>query len=160
MRYWLRDGYDTRGQLMVETSRAYELVESYVASLFMRDPAVVVRGDLRGRGDQDKAQALANDWLAHVRRQMEDALRLSIIYPWAALKVAPRSHPDPLHGSLRPCRPDRRRLNTDQLSQAPVRGTPPIAAPVSSSAAVRSVTAVGKLDRAPTRTPRWVAPPV
>ena len=58
-----------------------------------------------------------------------------------------------------PCRPARRRLNTDPLSQAPVRGTPPIATPVSSSVAVRSVTAVGKLDPAPTRTPRWVAPP-
>jgi hypothetical protein len=96
MRYWMRTNYDQRGEMLVETSRAYELVESYVASLFMRDPAVVVRGDLRGRGDQDKAQALANDWLTHVRRQMEDALRLAIIYPWAALKVAPRSHPDPL----------------------------------------------------------------
>lgn len=96
MRFWVRTNYDPRQELLVETSRAYELVESYVASLFMRDPAVVVRGDLRGRGDQDKAQALANDWLTHVRRQMEDALRLAIIYPWAALKVAPRSHPDPL----------------------------------------------------------------
>lgn len=96
MRYWMRGRDDARGQLMVETSRAYELVESYVASLFMRDPAVVVRADLRGRGEADKAQAVANDWLAHVRRQMEDALRLAIIYPWSALALAPRSHADPL----------------------------------------------------------------
>jgi hypothetical protein len=51
MRYWKRNpAYDEA--LLIETSRAYELVESYIASLFVRDPSVVVAPDLRGHGDQ------------------------------------------------------------------------------------------------------------
>ncbi len=50
MRYWQRSiAYDD--SLLIETSRAYELIESYVASLFVRDPSVVVKPDLRGAGD-------------------------------------------------------------------------------------------------------------
>ena len=37
-RYWSKN--DHPGQVLIETSRAYEFVEGYVASLFARAPAV------------------------------------------------------------------------------------------------------------------------
>ena len=95
MRYWQRSiAYDD--SLLIETSRAYELIESYIASLFVRDPAVVVKPDLRGRGDPLLTEEVANHWLMTARRQIEDALRLSLIYPWAGMKLSATDTRDPL----------------------------------------------------------------
>jgi hypothetical protein len=96
MRYWKRNGtYDQ--SLLIETSRAYELVESYVASLFVRDPSVVVKPDLRGHGDPELTQEVANHWLKGTRRQVEDAMRMALIYPWAGLKLTATDAPDVLN---------------------------------------------------------------
>lgn len=87
MRFWKRpDRYDE--DLLIETSRAYELVESYVASLFVRDPSVVVKDDIHGNGDAQLAELASNRWLRRQRDAIEDALRLSIIYPFAGLKLS------------------------------------------------------------------------
>ena len=95
MRYWQRNiSYDAN--LLIETSRAYELIESFVASLFVRDPAVVVKPDLRGAGDPRLTEEVANNWLLHTRREIEDALRLSLIYPWAAMKLSATTAKDVL----------------------------------------------------------------
>lgn len=95
MRYWQRNmSYDEN--LLIETSRAYELIESFVASLFVRDPSVVVKPDLRGAGDPEITEEVANDWLLNTRREIEDALRQSLIYPWAAMKLTPSDSKDVL----------------------------------------------------------------
>ena len=95
MRYWQRSvSYDS--SLLIETSRAYELIESFVASLFVRDPSVVVKPDLRGKGDPSITENVANNWLLNTRREIEDALRLSLIYPWAAMKLTPTNTKDVL----------------------------------------------------------------
>ena len=89
MRFWRREGnYDE--SLLVETSRAYELVESYIASLFVRDPSVVVKDDIHGNGDPKLSAAVANLWLRKSRSALEDALRLALIYPFAGIKLATR----------------------------------------------------------------------
>lgn len=85
----LRD-YD----LVVETSRGYEFIEGYIASLFARQPAVVAKGDTRGRGNARVAQGLSNAFLGKARPIIEDASRLALIYPSAAIKLAPEEHPD------------------------------------------------------------------
>lgn len=96
MRFWKRNpSYDE--SLLIETSRGYELIESYVASLFVRDPSVVVKADIRGHGDPEITQEVANDWLKGTRRQVEDAIRLALIYPWAAMKLTANSSPDVLN---------------------------------------------------------------
>ena len=96
MRFWKRNpSYDE--SLLIETSRAYELIESYVASLFIRDPSVVVSADIRGHGDAEITQQVANNWLKGTRRQVEDAIRLSLIYPWAAMKLTASDSPDVLN---------------------------------------------------------------
>ena len=78
----------------IETSRAYEYVESYIASLFSKNPSVVVKGDIRGRGDARKVTSLANLFLVKVREQTEDASRLALIYPNSFLKIYPANHSD------------------------------------------------------------------
>lgn len=95
MRYWQRNlSYDSN--LLIETSRAYELIESFVASLFVRNPSVVVKPDLRGNGDPELTQEVVNTWLIDSRREVEDAMRLSLIYPWAAIKLSPNDTKDVL----------------------------------------------------------------
>lgn len=95
MRYWQRSrSYDD--SLLIETSRAYELIESYVASLFVRDPSVVVKPDLRGKGDPELTEEVANNWLLNTRREIEDALRLALIYPFAAMKLCSNDTADVL----------------------------------------------------------------
>ena len=92
-RYW--DKKTAPEQVVIETSRAYEFVEGYIASLFARSPSVVVQSDVRGEGDAQIVQTLCNNFLGHIRTQLEDASRLGLIYPASFLKLIPNDHPDP-----------------------------------------------------------------
>jgi hypothetical protein len=96
MRFWKRtEDYDET--LLVETARAYELVESYVASLFVRDPSVVVKPDVHGIGNPEGAEKVANRWLRRSRNAIEDGLRIALIYPFAALKLSVGRAKSPLN---------------------------------------------------------------
>jgi hypothetical protein len=92
-RYWDKDYQPD--QILIETTRAYEFIEGYIASLYSRNPSVVVKGDVRGRGDSDKVQAMSNSFLDNTRTQIEDVSRLALIYPCAFLKLYATQHPDP-----------------------------------------------------------------
>lgn len=92
-RYWDRDY--APDQVLIETTRAYEYIEGYIASLYSRNPAVIVKGDVRGRGEPSKAQAMSNAFLDNIRTQIEDVSRLALIYPCAFLKLYATQHPDP-----------------------------------------------------------------
>jgi hypothetical protein len=92
-RYWTSSPLTT---VRVELPSAYKVVESYVGSLFSRQPSVVVKPDVRGRGNPDVAQAVSNLFLARTREVVEDALRLALIYPSAYIKLAPVESVDPL----------------------------------------------------------------
>ena len=92
MRYFAKNNT----QLVVESSRAYEMVESYVASLFTRDPSVSLRMDLRAEGDPVAAQEVANRFLRSIRPEIERATRLGLIYPCSFLKLSNRDGVDPL----------------------------------------------------------------
>jgi hypothetical protein len=92
-RFWDKDY--SPDQVLIETTRAYEYVEGYIASLYSRNPSVVVKGDVRGRGDSNKVQALSNAFLDKIRTQIEDVSRLALIYPCAFLKLYATQHPDP-----------------------------------------------------------------
>ena len=84
------------GVLRTEVPKGYAVVESYLGSLYAKNPAVLVEPDLRGRGNPEVAQASANQFLLTVREQFEDATRLALIYPNSAIKLAPVDSPDPL----------------------------------------------------------------
>ena len=92
-RYWNK--LEAPQQVVIETSRAYEFVEGYIASLFARSPSVVVQSDVRGEGNAQIVQTLCNNFMDNIRTQLEDASRLALIYPNAYLKLIPNDHPDP-----------------------------------------------------------------
>lgn len=97
-RFWPKNptGFNAGGQLRTEVSKAYKVVESYVGSLYARNPSVVVKSDLRDRGNPEVAEAVANQYLSAAREQIEDATRLALIYPCSFLKLAPVENVDPL----------------------------------------------------------------
>ena len=82
--------------LRTEVPKAYAVVESYLGSLYAKNPSVFVQPDLRGRGNPEVAEATANQYLHTTREQIEDATRLALIYPCAFLKLAPVESVDPL----------------------------------------------------------------
>jgi len=82
--------------LRTEVPKAYQVVESYLGSLYAKNPAVVVEPDLRRRGNPEVAEATANQYLLTVRQQLEDATRMALIYPCSFIKLAPVISTDPL----------------------------------------------------------------
>lgn len=96
-RYWdasARRAID--GVLRTQVPKAYKMVESYIGSLYSKNPSVVVKPDLRDRGNPEVAAAVANEYLLKTREQLEDATRLALIYPCAFMKLAPVENIDPL----------------------------------------------------------------
>lgn len=79
-RFWSGERMDP-SQITVQTADGYGFIESYISSLFTKNPGVVVKNGLKGTGDVKKAQALANDFLIKQRSPIEDASRLALIYP-------------------------------------------------------------------------------
>ncbi len=77
------------GILRTEVPKAYAVVESYLGSLYAKNPSVEVQPDIRGRGNAEVAEATANTYLLTVREQLEDATRLALIYPCGLVKLAP-----------------------------------------------------------------------
>lgn len=94
-RFWDDELYD-RTQIVIETADAFGFIESFVNSLFTRNPGVIVKRGIRGGGDPKKAAALANAFLLSQREVIEDAARLALIYPCSFLKLSPRESSDPL----------------------------------------------------------------
>lgn len=94
-RFWDSEQSD-RSQIVIETADAFGYIESFVNSLFTRNPGVIVKKGIRGGGDPKKAAALANSFLVSQREVIEDAARLALIYPNSFLKLSPRESSDPL----------------------------------------------------------------
>ena len=92
--FWDKERLDSDTSILIQTSDGYGYIESYIASLFSRNPGVIIKRGLRGKGDPRKAAALCNDFLVHYREQIEDASRLALIYPNSFIKLVPVSNPD------------------------------------------------------------------
>jgi len=87
-RFWDEPDYDDK--LTVQTSDAYAFIEGYQASLYAKNPAVVLKPGIRARGSADKSQSAANWWLKeYVRRPNERSSRRALIYPFSAVKLYP-----------------------------------------------------------------------
>ena len=82
-----KTGRMTGDFVTIETSDAYGLVESTIASLFPKAPSVVVGADVRKRGNAEVAQSAINQFLFDKAIQVETALRYAIIFPCAFFKV-------------------------------------------------------------------------
>ena len=96
-RFWEDDtGRAGDGVLRTEVPKAYAVVESYLGSLYAKNPSVRVEPDIRDRGTPEVAQATANQYLLTIREQIEDATRLALIYPCSFVKLCPEENVDPL----------------------------------------------------------------
>ena len=99
-RYWkTRQAvpYGAQSQVVrTELPKGYAVIESYLGSLYARNPAVIVQPDIRGRGNPEVSQATANRHLLTTREQIEDATRLALCFPCAFLKLQPVPNVDPL----------------------------------------------------------------
>jgi len=52
-KFW--DNLNNPSQIAIQTSDAYGYIESYISSLFTKNPGVVVKNGLKGTGDTKKA---------------------------------------------------------------------------------------------------------
>jgi len=94
--FWERQVMSIEGVLRTEVPKAYAVVESYLGSLYAKNPAVYAVPDVRARGNAEVAEATANLYLLTVREQIEDATRLALIYPCSFIKLSPVESVDPL----------------------------------------------------------------
>lgn len=74
-------------EVVVETPDGYAYVESYMASLFAKGPAVAVAQGPDEDGDAKMVESLANRFLWNQQPVLEQVLRLSLLYPFACLKL-------------------------------------------------------------------------
>lgn len=95
-RFWQSEYMDDT-MIRVETSDCFSYVEGFIASLFSRNPAVVVAKDASIiDGNAKMAQAVVNRFLFDKREQLEIASRLALIYPSSFLKLSPADSTDML----------------------------------------------------------------
>ena len=87
MDFWENEGEDQESQIRIQTNDGYGYIESFQASLFAKNPAVVLKMGVRGKGDIEKAQAIINHFLVKSRNEIENASRMALIYPNAFLKM-------------------------------------------------------------------------
>ena len=95
----LKNTYETRmfeditfdpTNIRVEIADGYAFIEGFISSLFSKFPAVEVGKDSVRKGNDKVVKALANRWLYDQRQVLENASRLSLIYPNAFFKLAHR----------------------------------------------------------------------
>ena len=87
MDFWDHESANGVSQIRIQTNDGYGYIESFQASLFAKNPAVVLKTGVRGRGDLPKAQAVINHFLIKSRNEIENASRMALIYPNSFLKM-------------------------------------------------------------------------
>jgi len=95
-RFWQSEYMDDT-MIRVETADCFSYVEGFIASLFSRNPAIVVGKDAsETNGRPEVAEAIINRFLFDKREQLEIASRLALIYPSSFLKLSPTESTDVL----------------------------------------------------------------
>ena len=98
-RFWEEGSYGmlyggNNNQMSIQTSEGYGYIESFIASLFAKNPAVVLKAGLKNKGDAVKSQEVANNFLLRCRQEIENSARLALIYPMAFMKLVPQAEGD------------------------------------------------------------------
>lgn len=98
-RFWEDGAYGmlyggNNNMMSIQTSEGYGYIESFIASLFAKNPAVVLKKGLKNKGDARKAQEVANRFLIKCRNEIENAARLALIYPMSFMKLVPEPEGD------------------------------------------------------------------
>jgi hypothetical protein len=88
-KFW-NDQWNDDAMIRVETADCYSYIEGFIASLFSRNPAVVISKDpAMSNGEPILAQEIVNRFLFDKREAIETASRLALIYPNSFLKLSP-----------------------------------------------------------------------
>lgn len=95
-KFYEDEEYD-RTSLRVETSDGYSFIESYIASLFEKSPAVEVDSNVADNESIELARQVVNNWIGENRKALENGSRLALIYPMAFFKLSPVQSTDPLN---------------------------------------------------------------
>ena len=101
MDFWDQERQDPT-QIRIQTADGYGYIEGYQASLFAKNPSVVVKPGVRGRGAPKKSQHIANHFLIKSRPAVEAASRMALIYPNSFLKLVPRAEQDEIYNRVLP----------------------------------------------------------
>lgn len=101
MNFWEEESAD-KTQIRVQTNDGYGYIEGYQASLFAKNPAVIVKTGVAGRGDSKKAENVANHFLVYARKEIEAASRMALIYPNSFIKLVPREAEE-MYDKVIPC---------------------------------------------------------
>ena len=93
MDFWDGESNDPT-QIRVQTNDGYGYIEGYQASLFAKNPAIVLKPGVRGLGTPSKAQGIANSFLTKSRTEIENASRMALIFPCSFIKLIPEDSED------------------------------------------------------------------
>ena len=86
MEFWEKQ--KNPSQIRIQTNDGYGYIESFQASLFAKNPAIVLKAGLKAKGDAKKSQHIVNNFLLKSRSAIEGASRMALIYPNSFLKLA------------------------------------------------------------------------
>lgn len=99
--FWKGDSTRSKDMHYVETSDAHMLVEGYVATIFSKDPSVVMKKDLLNKkGNAEIAQEVINRWYGAQRSELDRSARLSLVYENSFLRVLPKPRSTDLLSAL------------------------------------------------------------
>lgn len=99
--FWDEESAD-KTQIRIQTNDGYGYIEGYQASLFAKNPSVVLKPGVKARGDSKKAEQVVNHFLNKSRKQIEAASRMALIYPNSFIKMVP-SESDDVYDKVIPC---------------------------------------------------------
>lgn len=93
---------DDKTQMRIQTNDGYGYIEGYQASLFAKNPSIILKPGVKSKGDHKKAQQVINHFLSQSRREIEAASRMALIYPNSFIKMVP-TESDNVYDKVIPC---------------------------------------------------------
>ncbi len=93
---------DDKTQIRIQTNDGYGYIEGYQASLFAKNPSVILKPGVKSKGDHKKAQQVINHFLSQSRREVEAASRMALIYPNSFIKMVP-TESENVYDKVIPC---------------------------------------------------------
>jgi len=101
MNFWEQES-DDKTQMRIQTNDGYGYIEGYQASLFAKNPAVIMKHGVAAKGDVKKSENVANHFLSYARKEIESASRMALIYPNSFIKLVPQEA-DEVYEKIIPC---------------------------------------------------------
>jgi len=92
-----KDSYFPDFWLTIETADTYAAIESYISALFPKSPAVELENPTVPDKDKLTIKTIIDNFLYSKSEEIQDAMRLGLVYPSAFLKCVPRESEDPFN---------------------------------------------------------------